>query len=194
MFAGQVPVYFAIGGFGAVLFRRRLREYTLLVFPMSFLLLKLPTLASNLYREYHVCIFVMALLAAYALHVLFRYTVDRFVANRAFRAVCMCLVLGWMLKAPPRSRMPQPWIVWCGIMADRSQRGFRGLALMVLFMVTCYLRPSEALGLKHGDFIPPARGICQHWSLFLHRAQHGLTSKTGTVDDSIVLDSPQVQP
>ncbi|MDA0746996.1 MAG: glycosyltransferase family 39 protein [bacterium] len=100
MFAGQVPVYFAIGGFGAVLFRRRLREYTLLVFPMSFLLLKLPTLASNLYREYHVCIFVMALLAAYALHVLFRYTVDRFVANRAFRAVCMCLVLGWMLKAP----------------------------------------------------------------------------------------------
>ena len=108
---------------------------------------------------------------------------------RAWRAL-----KGWLVKTPPRSRMPQPWPIWCGIMCDLVLRGFRGMALVVLFMVTCYLRPSEAMGLKHGDFIPPASGISRHWSLLLFRAKHGLTSKTGTTDDSISLDSPQVQP
>ena len=66
---------------------------------------------------------------------------------------------GWMLKTPPRSRLPQPWMLWCGIMADLSHRGFRAMAIMLLLMVTCYLRPSDAMRMRHGDVIPPAHGV-----------------------------------
>lgn len=101
---------------------------------------------------------------------------------------------GWMIKTPPRSRLPQPWMLWCGIMADLSQRGFRGMAVMLLLMVTCYLRPSDAMRMRHGDVVPPAHGVSRYWSLLLHRAEHGITSKTKTVDDSLLLDTPSTQP
>ena len=101
---------------------------------------------------------------------------------------------GWMLKTPPRSRLPQPWMLWCGLMADLSHRGFRAMAIMLLLMVTCYLRPSDAMRMRHGDIIPPAHGVSRFWSLLLHRAEHGITSKTKTVDDSILLDTPTIQP
>ena len=62
------------------------------------------------------------------------------------------------------------------------------MALMLLVMLSAYLRPSEALNMKRGDLVPPVSGVSSHWSLLLFREEHGLTSKTGETDDSILLD------
>lgn len=98
MFSGQIPTYLAIAGFFIVLYRRRLKEYALIAFPVFYLLLKLPSLVSQIYREYHVCIFVMALLAAYALHHIYQNTVERWVKNRLFHVACLSVVLLVVLK------------------------------------------------------------------------------------------------
>ena len=68
------------------------------------------------------------------------------------------------------------------------------MAVMLLLMVTCYLRPSDAMRMRHGDVVPPAHGVSRYWSLFLHRAEHGITSQTKTVDNSLLLDTPTTLP
>ena len=85
-------------------------------------------------------------------------------------------------------------MLWCGIMVDLESRGFTAMAIMLLLIVTCYLRPSDAMHMRRVDIVPPAHGVSRFWCLLLHRAEHGVTSKTKTVDDSILLDTPTVQP
>ena len=108
---------------------------------------------------------------------------------RAWRAL-----KGWLLKTPGRSRRPQPWCFWAAIAADLNRRGLLDMALYVLLLVSCYLRPSEALGLRRGDLIAPARGASRYWSLLIFQEHRERRSKTGTSDNSIPVDFEEVRP
>ena len=62
------------------------------------------------------------------------------------------------------------------------------MATMVLLGVGTYARPSELLGLRKKDVIPPVRGMSRYGALMIAAEDTGLTMKTGEIDDSILLD------
>ena len=99
MFAGRVATYFALGGFVMMAAKRVRKGWVLASLPVCYILLNLPMLVSRLYREYHLCVFVMALMAAYGIHLGFHYTVDRFVRAKSLRLLCWCTLLILLLRA-----------------------------------------------------------------------------------------------
>ena len=55
-----------------------------------------------------------------------------------------------------------------------------------------YLRPSELMRVRCQDVIPPAGGphhAGKAWSLILHPAETGVSSKTGIFDESMLMDN-----
>lgn len=107
---------------------------------------------------------------------------------RAWRAL-----KGWLLKTPGRTRKPQPWCFWAGVAADLNRRGHLDMALYVLLLVSCYLRPSECLSLRRGDLIAPAQSVSRWWSLLIFQEHRERRSKTGTSDNSILVDFEEVR-
>jgi len=103
---------------------------------------------------------------------------------RAWRAL-----RGWRRLTPQQSRRPHPLLLWQGMCVDLIARGHLQMAVYVMVSLSGYLRPSEAYRLRRCDLIPPCRGVSETWSLLVNPAETGITSKTGTVDDSISLDS-----
>jgi integrase len=96
---------------------------------------------------------------------------------------------GWRQATPRRSRLPYPWQVWCAIALEALRDGFVRLAFGILLAVEAYLRPSELLGVRCGDFIGPAHGGVETWVLLLHPSARGERSKVGSQDDTVPLDS-----
>ena len=98
---------------------------------------------------------------------------------------------GWRKATPRRSRLPFPWQVWCAIAVEALRDGLVRLAFGLLLAVEAYLRPSELLGVRCGDFIAPAPGGVATWVLLLHPSERNERSKVGSQDDTIPLDSPR---
>ena len=46
--------------------------------------------------------------------------------------------------------------------------------------------------LRKGSLIPPSRGISGRWDLLLHPSDFGVKSKTGTQDDALFWDLPEL--
>lgn len=114
-----------------------------------------------------------------------RYSkVGAFKLPRAWRSLA-----GWRCATASRSRVPHPLRFWCALATDLTSRSFLSIAILVLVSVSAYLGPSEALGIKKGDIIAPARGVTPCWSFLLFREELPDRSKAGTADDSLALDS-----
>ena len=96
---------------------------------------------------------------------------------------------GWRKATPRRSRLPYPWQAWCAIAVEALRDGLVRLAFGLLLAVEAYLRPSELLGVKCGDFIAPAPGGVDAWVLLLHPSARDERSKVGSQDDTVPLDS-----
>ena len=97
---------------------------------------------------------------------------------------------GWRKLCPARSRKPQPWGLWCAVANFMIQQGCLAMAVMTLVMVSAYLRPGEAMGLRRSSLVPPARQISATWSLLICPEEKPQRTKTGASDDSIALDTP----
>lgn len=95
---------------------------------------------------------------------------------------------GWRVLAPGRSRRPLPWPVVAGLCVELGHRGRWDMAVWVLLVFQSYLRPSEAFKLLRGDLVEPSEGLTRHWAIIVGAGDHGLTSKVGASDSSIVLD------
>ena len=98
---------------------------------------------------------------------------------------------GWSKLMPGESRWPVPWplVAAAAVWLARRKKTQEALALVLSF--SGYLRPGEMMTLRVMDLVaPPAyddgRG---HWSLLIRPAGRGRSTKTGTFDDSIILDS-----
>ena len=98
---------------------------------------------------------------------------------------------GWRKATPRRSRLPYPWQVWCAITVEALRDGLVRLAFGLLLAVEAYLRPSELLDVRCGDFIAPAPGGVATSVLLLHPSERSERSKLGSQDDTIPLDSPR---
>ena len=102
---------------------------------------------------------------------------------RAWRAV-----RAWRRLTPSRSRRPWPLFVWAAIAVTLCFRGHQDMAVLCLFGVATYARPSELLGLRRKDIIPPVRGVSRYGALLLAPEETGARTKTGESDDSVLLD------
>ena len=70
------------------------------------------------------------------------------------------------------------------------QLGCWEMGVYVMLMLCAYLRPGEGLKLRCGDLIAPTPERPDCWSLLLFPQERGDRSKTGALDDSILLDTP----
>ena len=64
------------------------------------------------------------------------------------------------------------------------------MAVYLMLMLSAYLRPGEGLTIRRGDLIQPFSGSKGCWALLLFPQERTARSKTGTRDDSLMLDAP----
>lgn len=98
--------------------------------------------------------------------------------------------------APGCSRLPVPFGVMALIVSKLMELNLEHAAIATVLTFTLLLRPSEALRLRACDAVPPVQSRSVPlpvWSFVLHAAELGRTSKTGEVDESVVMDAPEVQ-
>ena len=97
---------------------------------------------------------------------------------------------GWRRLAPMKTRRPLPWLVVARI-AFGFAWGSIGMAIAWLLMVDTYMRPSEAIGLETWQVIPPTKERhMRHAALLLHPDQRGIASKTGELNESLIIHRP----
>lgn len=97
---------------------------------------------------------------------------------------------GWRKLCPARSRLAYPLAVWCGISWRMVARGHAAKALFNLLQVSTYHRPGALLKLRKMGLVRPTQGVTGHWSVVTSLAETTDVSKTGTKDDSVLIDSP----
>lgn len=96
---------------------------------------------------------------------------------------------GWRKLCPSRSRLAYPLAVWCAISWRMVVLGHRQKAIFNLVQLSSYHRPSTLLQLRKMGLVKPTQGITKFWSLVTSLSETSDVSKTGTKDDSILLDS-----
>ena len=65
----------------------------------------------------------------------------------------------------------------------------RQYAIMLLVQYCCYLRPSELLGVRGKQLIPPVKGaMTAAWAILLAPSYQAIPSKTQAFDESVLLD------
>eukprot|EP00974_Lingulodinium_polyedra_P031120 2994899-Lingulodinium_polyedra.AAC.1 len=64
---------------------------------------------------------------------------------------------------------------------------------MVLMAFTTYARPRELLNMRVAHLLEPVCGISQYWAVFIAPQEEGVPTKTGAMDDSLLLDDPSLQ-
>lgn len=95
---------------------------------------------------------------------------------------------GWASASPQSSRTgadPLLWYLIASTIADFDPPA----AAALLLQLDSYARPSEILGLHREDVIQPSTKQCRFWGLIFGNSELGLTTKNGTQDDTILLDS-----
>jgi hypothetical protein len=106
---------------------------------------------------------------------------------------------GWMQQCPARARLGWPEellalvvmaMLTVGAKLNFSRQRTWEMALCTWLAVGCYWRPGEPLRLLVSDLVPPIEWPGRHhmWSIRLHPAERMEPSKTGSFDDSILLD------
>ena len=62
-------------------------------------------------------------------------------------------------------------------------------AAALLLQLDSYARPSEILALARADMVRPSYKQCRFWGLIFGNSSRDETTKTGTQDDTVLLDS-----
>jgi integrase len=104
---------------------------------------------------------------------------------------------GYRKAKPPRSRAPIGREIMAGIAQQLLAWGHPSIALLVVLQFFTYCRPGELRSAKRKQFIAPVRkkGPLSAWALSLAPQEANPKSlqavtKTGVVDDTIVIDRP----
>ncbi|CAE8693166.1 unnamed protein product [Polarella glacialis] len=107
---------------------------------------------------------------------------------RAWRAL-----KGWRRLTPGKSRKAHALPVWAAITWRMIVRQQVRMGIFNLVQVSTYARPGELICLTRSSLIPPTQGVTKYWSLLLSPEEKVERSKTGSSDDSLLLDSPWLQ-
>ena len=90
---------------------------------------------------------------------------------------------GFRKIAPGSSRYPLPWGILGALLGWLTSGGHHEMALALLVMFVCYLRPSELFMIRVCD-ISQRRGV---WTIILAASDSGLLTKTGQQDEGVLL-------
>ena len=77
--------------------------------------------------------------------------------------------------------------MWAMMCWELCRDGEYLMALYVIWMLVCYMRPSEPLRILVKDLQRPVANISQHWQLSLFPEERPARSKTYASNDSIEL-------
>ena len=100
---------------------------------------------------------------------------------------------GFRRLAPGLSRAPLPWIGLCALVGAALHINELEFAQCLIFLFRTYLRPSECLGLRVDQLVPPLPGSgTNFWALLLAPEEEAVPTKTKEFDESILLDNPEL--
>ncbi|CAK0799814.1 unnamed protein product [Prorocentrum cordatum] len=111
-------------------------------------------------------------------------------ASGALMPRCRRALRGFRRLAPPRSRLPMPYMVVAMVVMELIAQHLVESALVVLLIFELRLRPGEAFHARAADLVPPVSDVsgASHWCATLHAAETEQESKTGEIDESLSLD------
>ena len=78
-------------------------------------------------------------------------------------------------------------MIWAAIAVTLVYRGQPDMAKFMLLDLATYARPSQLLGLRCQDVIPPVRGVSKYGALLIAPEEIDMTTNTGQTDDSVLL-------
>ena len=107
---------------------------------------------------------------------------------------------GWTKLCPGKTKRPWPWCVVAAIACVMVWLGHPDMARYWVLMVDIFGRPSETLRLRCRQIIPPVRvdfeqaaaAKYERVAVHLHPDYYGIRSKTAELDDSVLIDRPEL--
>jgi len=99
---------------------------------------------------------------------------------------------GWNRRAPPKTRVPLPFVFMMGIAFEMATSGSPVAAVALMLAFTAYLRPSEGFKLKGVDLVRPRPPLSTCYALNLHAEEHSSASKVGARNEALLLDDPDL--
>ena len=103
---------------------------------------------------------------------------------------------GWQKLMPPQSRLPLPKIIAYGMAQIMLALGQRDKCLKLLMDFDLYLRPSEGMDVLGQHVLAPVAGAgpqYRKYSVIIRDQDQGQPDKTGTFDNTLILDNPATE-
>ena len=94
---------------------------------------------------------------------------------------------GWRKQMPGRMRAPVPEEFIFDLATHAFETGHLDITMAILLLYDTYLRPSECLGLTLDHLAAPQGQRYKHWAIVVAPSALGETTKTGEVDDSVLV-------
>lgn len=126
-----------------------------------------------------------------ATYVLFGYLMlrsDASVPDKFLFPLSRAALKGWGSRYPQASRTGADPLIW-QLIALHMVSSFPLLAAAVLVQLDTYARPSELLHVQKRDVIKPSTKQCRFWGIIFGNSHRNQRTKTGTQDDTVLLDS-----
>ena len=97
---------------------------------------------------------------------------------------------GWRRLAPTATRRPLPWEAAAAVAWNLLQASL-GMAMAWLMMIDTYMRPGELMDLTRAQIMAPTdRRAMSRAAVVLHPDQRGIASKTGEMNESLIVTRP----
>jgi len=126
--------------------------------------------------------------ASYALFGYILLRSDEEVPERMLYPRARQALKGWNARYPQSSRSGADPLIWY-LLADKIAENNPPMAAALLLQLDTYARPSEIIFLKYGDVVRPSSKHCRFWGLIFGNSEFLETTKTGTQDDTVLLNS-----
>lgn len=95
---------------------------------------------------------------------------------------------GWNTRFPQSSRTGADPLVWY-VLANQIADSNPPCAAALLLQLDTYARPSEIINIKFGDVVRPSSRHCRFWGIIFGNSSFDESTKTGTQDDAVLLNS-----
>ena len=126
--------------------------------------------------------------ASYALYGYLLFKVDESSPDKDLFPHTRGALKGWNSRSPQGSRAGADPLIWYRI-AEVIAASNPPAAAALLLQLDSYARPSEILSLIRSDIVRPSSKQCRFWGLIFGNSSQDAVTKTGSQDDTVLLDS-----
>ena len=113
-------------------------------------------------------------------------------SDRDFLVGAKKALKAWRKRCPPAMRLPVPEEIIFALGTKLIEQNHLNTAIAMALQFHTYMRPSEVITLQHHQLCPPVKGgmhAYDQWAVILAPQDLKTTTKTGEVDDSILIDN-----